>query len=47
MGFDEARAKKALAQTDSGNSVDFQRAVDLLFKEQSARKLKERLDRMG
>ena len=33
MGFSEAKAKKALAETDSGNSVDFGRAVEMLVKE--------------
>lgn len=33
MGFEERRAKKALADTDSGNSVDFERAVEVLVRE--------------
>ncbi|KAL8716105.1 MAG: hypothetical protein Q9220_000010 [cf. Caloplaca sp. 1 TL-2023] len=33
MGFDEKKAKKALADTDSGNSVDFEKAVDTLVRE--------------
>ena len=33
MGFEEKRAKKALADTDSGNSVDFERAVEVLVRE--------------
>jgi len=33
MGFEERRAKKALADTDSGNSVDFDRAVEVLVRE--------------
>ena len=33
MGFDERRAKKALADTDSGNSVDFDKAVAVLVRE--------------
>ena len=33
MGFDERRAKKALADTDSGNSVDFDKAVEVLVRE--------------
>lgn len=33
MGFEERRAKKALADTDSGHSVDFDRAVEVLVKE--------------
>lgn len=33
MGFDEGKAKKALAKTDSGNSIDFDKAVELLVRE--------------
>lgn len=33
MGFDEKKAKKALADTDSGNSVDFERAMEVLVRE--------------
>lgn len=33
MGFDERKAKKALADTDSGNSVDFDKAVEVLVRE--------------
>ncbi|KAL8962322.1 MAG: hypothetical protein Q9193_001256 [Seirophora villosa] len=33
MGFDEKKAKKALADTDSGNSVDFEKAVETLVRE--------------
>lgn len=33
MGFDEKKAKKALADTDSGNSVDFEKAVEVLVRE--------------
>ena len=33
MGFDEKKAKKALADTDSGNSVDFDKAVEVLVRE--------------
>ena len=33
MGFDEKKAKKALADTDSGNSVDFEQAVEVLVRE--------------
>lgn len=33
MGFEERRAKKALADTDSGNSVNFERAVEVLVRE--------------
>ena len=47
MGYEEGRAKKALAETDSGNSVDFERAVALLKKGEERRKLQGRLDRMG
>ncbi|KAL8940553.1 MAG: hypothetical protein Q9211_002228 [Gyalolechia sp. 1 TL-2023] len=32
MGFDEKKAKKALADTDSGNNVDFDKAVDVLVR---------------
>lgn len=33
MGFDEKKAKKALADTDSGNSVDFDKAVEVLVRD--------------
>ncbi len=33
MGFDEASAKKALAETDSGNAIDFDAAMNKLFME--------------
>ncbi|KAL9004918.1 MAG: hypothetical protein Q9188_002269 [Gyalolechia gomerana] len=33
MGFDEKKAKKALADTDSGNSVNFEKAVEVLVRE--------------
>ena len=33
MGFEEKKAKKALADTDSGNRVDFERAVEVLVRE--------------
>lgn len=33
MGFDEKKSKKALADTDSGNSIDFDQAVEALVKE--------------
>ncbi|KAL8681730.1 MAG: hypothetical protein Q9186_002177 [Xanthomendoza sp. 1 TL-2023] len=33
MGFDEKKAKKALADTDSGNSVNFEKAVEALVRE--------------
>ena len=47
MGFETSKAKKALAETDSGNSVDFGRAVSLLIREKERRKCLGRLDRMG
>ena len=33
MGFDEKKSKKALADTDSGNSIDFDMAVEMLVSE--------------
>ena len=33
MGFDEKKSKKALADTDSGNSIDFDKAVEALVRE--------------
>lgn len=33
MGFDEKKSKKALADTDSGNSIDFDKAFEVLVKE--------------
>ena len=33
MGFEERKAKKALADTDSGNSIDFDRAVEALARD--------------
>ena len=33
MGFDEKKSKKALADTDSGNNVDFDKAVEVLVRE--------------
>ena len=33
MGFEEKKAKKALADTDSGNHIDFDKAVDVLVRE--------------
>ncbi len=33
MGFEEKKAKKALAETDTGESVDFDRAVEVLVRE--------------
>ncbi|MCJ1478516.1 hypothetical protein MMC13_007196 [Lambiella insularis] len=47
MGFEESRAKKALAETDSGNSVNFERAVSMLVKEREKKRVMHRLDRMG
>ncbi|MCJ1384049.1 hypothetical protein MMC17_007165 [Xylographa soralifera] len=47
MGFEEGRAKRALAETDSGNSVDFERAVSVLVREREKKRVLGRLDRMG
>ncbi|MCJ1311248.1 hypothetical protein MMC25_004919 [Agyrium rufum] len=47
MGYDEAAAKKALAETDRGDRVDFQKAVKALEKEKKRAELKARLDKMG
>lgn len=47
MGFEEGKAKKALAETDSGNSISFEKAVKLLTKERDRNKVMNRLDRMG
>lgn len=33
MGFEERKAKKALAETDSGNSIDFDKALEMLVRE--------------
>lgn len=33
MGFDEKKAKKALAETDTGESIDFEKAVEILVRE--------------
>ena len=33
MGFEEKKAKKALADTDSGNSIEFDKALELLVRE--------------
>lgn len=33
MGFDEKKSKKALADTDSGNCIDFEKAVEVLVSE--------------
>lgn len=37
MGFDEGTAKKALAETDSGNAIDFDAAVNNLMRERDSR----------
>ncbi|MCJ1391762.1 hypothetical protein MMC18_004627 [Xylographa bjoerkii] len=47
MGFEEGRAKRALAETDSGNSVNFERAVSVLVREREKKRVMGRLDRMG
>ncbi|MCJ1248210.1 hypothetical protein MMC30_005427 [Trapelia coarctata] len=47
MGFEEGKAKKALAETDSGNRIDFEKAVKMLMKERDRKKVMNRLDRMG
>lgn len=33
MGFEERKAKKALAETDTGESIDFDKAVEILVRE--------------
>ena len=33
MGFEESKAKRALAETDSGNSIEFDKAMELLVRE--------------
>lgn len=33
MGFEEAKATKALADTDTGNSVDFEKALEILVRQ--------------
>ena len=33
MGFEECKAKRALAETDSGNSIEFDKAMELLVRE--------------
>ncbi|MCJ1485319.1 hypothetical protein MMC06_005493 [Schaereria dolodes] len=38
-GFSEAKAKKALAETDSGNSIDYERALNMLITERKREKL--------
>jgi hypothetical protein len=47
MGFEEGKAKKALAETDSGNSISFEKAVKMLTRERDRKKVMNRLDRMG
>lgn len=47
MGFEEVRAKKALAQTESGNGINFESALQRLIKERDRRKRLERLETMG
>ncbi|MCJ1314972.1 hypothetical protein MMC15_000286 [Xylographa vitiligo] len=47
MGFEEGRAKRALAETDSGNSVNFERAVSVLVREREKKQVMSRLERMG
>jgi len=47
MGFEEGKAKKALAETDSGNNINFEKAVKMLMKERDRKKVMNRLDRMG
>ena len=47
MGFDEVKAKKALAQSDSGNSIDFDKALSKLVKDKERAKRLERLNKMG
>jgi len=37
MGFDEANAKRALAETDSGNAIDFDAAVNKLVRERKSK----------
>ena len=47
MGFDEARAKRALAETDSGNRINFENALTRLIKEREKLERLERLKKMG
>ena len=47
MGFDEARAKQVLAQTESGNGINFQSALQRLSKEKERKLRLERLQTMG
>ena len=47
MGFDETRAKRALAETDSGNRINFDNALTKLIKEKEKLERLERLKKMG
>ena len=47
MGFEEDRAKKALAQTESGNGIHFESALQRLTKEKERKRRLERLETMG
>ena len=47
MGYEEASAKRALAESDRGDRVDFGKAVKSLEREKRKKELKARLDRMG
>ena len=47
MGFDEASAKKALANTDNGGRIDVEKAIRILTKQKKRAERLERLDRMG
>ena len=47
MGFEEDRAKKALAATESGNGINFESAFQRLNKEKERRRRLERLETMG
>ena len=47
MGYEEAAAKKALAESDRGDRVDVGKAVKSLEREKRKKELKARLDKMG
>ena len=47
MGFEVDRAKKALAQTDNGNGINLESALQKLTKEKEKKKRLERLETMG
>ena len=47
MGFDETRVKRALAETDSGNRINFDNALTKLIKEKEKLERLERLKKMG